>query len=124
MNNTIEREIEMKTEHVLELVEKIGGDGWTVFDASDELFDNMPEDLKSKATRTYKSDGTPKGSIWKDGQIVPQMEGIYALDLMGLLAVHVDADTTEARQKMGRGFRSRALAKAIKVKLAPEKDEA
>ena len=110
----------MKSEHVLELVEN----GCTIFDASDELFDNLPDDLKTKAKRVYKSDGTPKGSIWKDGEIQPQMEGIYALDLMGLLAVHVDADTTEARQKMGRGFRSSALAKAIREKLAPEKEEA
>ena len=113
----------MKSEHVLELVEKSGGEGWTIFDANDELFDNLPDDLKTKAKRVYKSDGTPKGSIWKDGEIQPQMEGIYALDLMGLLAMHVDADTTEARQKMGRGFRSSALAKAIREKLAPEEVE-
>jgi len=114
----------MKDEHVLGLVEKIGGDGWTIFDANDELFDNLPDDLKTKVTRVHESDGTPKGSILKDGEIQPQMEGIYALDLIGLLAMHVGADTTEARQKMGRGSRSDALAKAIKEKLAPEKEEA
>jgi len=114
----------MKNEHVLELVEKIGGDGWSIFDVNDEIFANLPDDLKDRVKMVHKSDGTPKGSIWKDGEIQPQMEGIYALDLMGLLAVHVGADTTEARKKMGRGFRSSALAKAIVEKLAPEKGEA
>ena len=76
----------MKSEHVLELVDKIGGDGWTIFHPEDELFDNLSDDIRKRATKTHKSDGTPEGSIWVEGEIKPYMEGIYALDLMWVLA--------------------------------------
>lgn len=113
----------MKNEHVLELVDKIGGDGWTIFNAEDELFDNLSDDIRKRATKTHKSDGSPKGSIWVDGEIKPQMEGIYALDLMWILAEEVGADVERAGMMGGRGFCSMALAEAINRKLAPEKEE-
>jgi|TARA_Y100000310_G_scaffold45214_1_gene42171 hypothetical protein len=115
----------MKDEHVLELVEKIGGDGWTIFRADAEMFSNLTDEIRERVTRVHKSDGSPKGSLWDDdGGIIPELLGIYALDLMWVLAEEVKADTTIAASKMGRGFASRALADAIVEKLAPEKGEA
>jgi len=115
----------MKSEHVLEIVEEIGGDGWTIFRADAEMFSNLTDEIRERVIRVHKSDGTPKGSLWDDdGEMIPELNGIYALDLMWVLAEEVRADTTIAESKMGRGFASRALADAIKEKLAPEKEEA
>ena len=113
----------MENEHVLELVEKIGGDGWTIFRADAGIFRNLTDEIRERVVRVHKSDGTPKGSLWDDdGGMIPELNGIYALDLMWVLAEEVKADTTIAASKMGRGFASRALADAIKEKLAPERE--
>ena len=111
----------MKNEDVLSLVSKIGGDGWTIFNADSELFNNLTDRIRERATKTYKSDGSPKGTIWgDDGNMIKEMSGIYALDLMYLLAREVGADTKKADLMGGRGFASRALADAIKKKLGME----
>ena len=105
---------------ILDLLKVIGGDGHTLYDAADEIFQTMPKALMDMVTQTHKSDGTPKGTIFKDGQIVEEMHAVYGLDLLWRLATEVGADTKLAAQKMGRGFQAQELTKALRVKLGEE----
>jgi hypothetical protein len=105
---------------ILDLLKVIGGDGHTLYDAADEAFQAMPKELMDSVTRTHKSDGTAKGSIWKDGQLVEEMHAVYGLQLLWRLASEVGADVTSATQKMGRGFQAQELTKALREKLGEE----
>ena len=105
---------------ILDLLKVIGGDGHTLYDAADEIFQTMPKALMDMVTQTHKSDGTAKGSIWRDGQMVDEMHAVYGLDLLWRLATEVEADTKIAARKMGRGFQAQELTKAIKEKLGEE----
>ena len=115
---------------ILDLLKVIGGNGHTLYDAADEIFQGMPKELMDAVTQTHKSDGTAKGSIWRNGEMVPEMHAVYGLDLLWRLASEVGADTKLAAQKMGRGFQAQELTKALREKLVvacatcnPEHDE-
>mgnify|MGYP003152937129 CR=1 FL=1 len=104
----------------LDLLKVIGGDGHTLYDAADEIFQGIPKALIDMVTQTHKSDGTAKGSIWRNGQMVDEMHAVYGLDLLWRLATEAEADTKIAARKMGRGFQAQELTKAIKEKLGEE----
>ena len=105
---------------ILDLLKEIGGDGHTLYDADNEIFQAMPKELMDLVTQTHKSDGTPKGTIFKDGQTVEEMRAVYGLDLLWRLATEVEADTKIAARKMGRGFQAQELTKALREKLGEE----
>ncbi len=105
---------------ILDLLKVIGGDGHTLYDAADEVFKDIPKDILESVTRVHKSDGTGKGSIWKDGQLVEEMTAVYGLNLLWKLANEIGADTTKAGQMMGRGFQAQRLTEAIQEKLREE----
>ena len=105
---------------ILDLLEEIGGDGHTLWDADAGFFKEMPKDFMESVTQVHKSDGTPKGSIWSDGQLVEDMHAVYGLYLLWKLAKEVGANLDRPHGLMGRGFQARALTEAIREKLGEE----
>jgi hypothetical protein len=105
---------------ILDLLKVIGGDGHTLYDAADEIFRGIPKDILESVTRVHKSDGTGKGSIWRDGRVVEEMYAVYGLNLLWKLAREVGANLEKSQGLMGRGFQARALTEAIREKLGEE----
>ena len=105
---------------ILDLLKEIGNDGHTLWAADEPFFELMPKGFMESVTQTHKSDGTAKGSIWKNGEMVPELHSVYGLDLLWELAKEVGADTKLAGQKMGRGFQAQELTKALREKLGEE----
>ena len=105
---------------ILDLLEVIGGDGHTLYDAADEIFRGIPKNVLESVTRVHKSDGTGKGSIWRDGRVVEEMYAVYGLNLLWKLAREVGANLERSQGLMGRGFQARALTEAIREKLGEE----
>ena len=105
---------------ILDLLEEIGGDGHTLWDADAGFFKDMPKDFMESVTQVHKSDGTAKGSIWGNEGMVPEMHAVYGLDLLWKLAKEVGANLDRPHGLMGRGFQARALTEAIREKLGEE----
>ena len=66
-------------------------------------------------TRTYKSDGSPKGSIFVDGKSVKSLEGIYGLDALRFFASALDVKYKDA---IGRGFEASNIHVALRPHFA------
>jgi len=102
---------------ILDLVKYIGGDGHTIYDPREDIFNGVSKELMESVTQTHKSDGSYKGSIFVDGKCVEELYGVHGLELLWKLAINVEADTKVAASKMGRGFQAQALSEAIFNKL-------
>lgn len=89
-----------------------GLDPWTIYKPSSFVEKGLPEEAVSLFARRYKSDGSAKGSITdlETGEIVDEMEGIYALDFVQDVAWTFGITS----DKMGRGFRARDLSQQIR----------
>ena len=99
-------------EAIQEIVDKIGDDGHGLFKPS--LFEKVPEEWLKDSVRAFESDGTGKGSIFRDGKVLNKVTGIYSLDILGRVVndLHLKAESM-----MGRGFQARAYTKAIREAL-------
>ena len=91
-------------------------DGHTIF--KPELFteSGLPAEVVQHFTRAYKSDGSPKGTIFVDGRPVKELSGVYGLEVLRFIAFALDV---EYRQAMGRGFEAQNILIALRQKLAP-----
>ena len=59
---------------------------------------------------------SPKGTIFKDGEPVKELIGVYTLDVLECMANNLDLDDKArdlAYSLTGRGFKARAMSKAI-----------
>lgn len=90
------------------------GDGWTIYEPSFFKDRGFPDYVIDRVTTTHVGDGTPKGSIYYNNEVVDELKGVYILDFLYTVASLVGADSSKAGRLMGRGFRARALAEAIK----------
>lgn len=70
----------------------------------------LPADVVEQVTVTHQSDGTPKGTLYVDGQPVKQVAGVYGLDMLEFMA---SALGVKYRQCMGRGFQASAIREAL-----------
>jgi hypothetical protein len=89
-------------------------DGHTIFKPEAFTNDGLPEDVVSYITHTYKSDGSPKGTIFVDGQAVKDLKGVYGLDLLRLLASVLNVTYQSA---IGRGFEAQNIQHALRQQL-------
>lgn len=81
----------------------------------------FPENFVQKFTRTHKSDGSFKGTIFgKDGKVINKLTGVDELDFVSGLAREVKADTSVGDRCLGRGFAARSYAQAIVKKLGED----
>jgi hypothetical protein len=93
------------------------GDGHTIF-SPEHYAPHFPLTEIAPLGRTYESDGSPKGTIFRDGKAMPSVSGVYNLAFLYWLAEQVGADATDARRMMGRGFQAQSLVAAIKQAVA------
>ncbi len=70
----------------------------------------VPAEVVTHLTRIYKSDGSPKGSIFVDGQPVKSPEGIYGLDALRFFASALGVEYSDA---IGRGFEAANIHRAL-----------
>lgn len=93
----------------------VGHDGHSIYGV--EEFDDLglPAEFLDRFITVHKSHGTnPKGMIFGEGgKVLPELRGVYGLDLLWGLAYAIGADTQAAAEKMGRGFQAQALTSAI-----------
>jgi hypothetical protein len=71
----------------------------------------IPAQVVTFLTRTYKSDGSPKGSIFVQGQAVKSLVGIYGLDALRFFASALDLKYKDA---IGRGFEASNIHVALR----------
>ena len=91
-------------------------DGHTIFKPEAFTDAGLPAEVTQLFTRTYKSDGSPKGTIFVKGQPVKTLAGVYGLDLLRFIA---SALGVEYRQAMGRGFEAQNIQIALRQRLTP-----
>lgn len=94
-------------------------DGHSILMPQAFLKAGLPEAAVTYLTRTYRSDGSPKGTIFVNGQPVKQLEGVYGLDCLHFLA---DALDVAYRGAMGRGFEAANIRSALAQHLARPSD--
>ena len=75
----------------------------------------IPTELVEHLTRTYKSDGSPKGSIFVGGKPVKSLEGIYGLDALRFFALALGVKYKDA---IGRGFEASNIHVALREHFA------
>lgn len=93
---------------IKELLKTIGHDGHTIWDPS--ILKNFPEDIQNRFIRKHKSDGSYKGSIWNEGTMVKELQGIYGLQLLQTICNDLNL---EYEGKIGRGFQAQVCTEAI-----------
>ena len=81
-------------------------DGHSLFDPTAYIAAGLTMELANFFTRLHQSDGTPKGTLFNKGGIVPELTGIYGLTVLEAIT---DALNLERPHFHGRGFRARAL---------------
>lgn len=103
-------------EKIKALFEHIKYDGHTIWKPS--VLKGFPKALRDRFTRLLKSDGSPKGSIYKDGKLIRETKGVYGLSLLrglaGDLGVKYDGNV------FGRGTEARNISFAIDEYLKKE----
>jgi hypothetical protein len=93
---------------------KSGSDGWTIWLPS--KFTDMGFDLADLPVRKHKSDTSdPKSTIFNNGEVVKELEGVYNLTFLRKLADAVGADTDTGM--LGRGSDARVLTQRIQEAL-------
>lgn len=86
-------------------------DGHTIFKPQAFLDAGLLQAIVDYVTQTYRSDGSPKGTIFVDGRAVEELAGIYGLDLLRFLAAALGVEYAGA---IGRGFQARHIQEALK----------
>jgi hypothetical protein len=76
----------------------------------------LPADVVEHLTATYRSDGTPKGTLFVQGQPVAELRGVYGLHALRFLAAALDA---EYRPALGRGFEAANIQDALRRRFTP-----
>ncbi|HEY8684787.1 MAG TPA: hypothetical protein VIO57_04195 [Chloroflexota bacterium] len=85
-------------------------DGHTIFKPQAFLDAGLPNEIVEHVTRKHGSDGSPKGTIFVDGQPVTALTGVYGLDLLRFLATALNV---EYRSAIGRGFEAQNIQSAL-----------
>tara|TARA_R110002051_G_scaffold251087_1_gene310447 strand:- start:703 stop:1077 length:375 start_codon:yes stop_codon:yes gene_type:complete len=100
------------------LLDHVGNDGHSMWNPTASIFDELPKEFIEELTETHVSDGSHKGSIWKNGFLVKETQAIYALDLLWALCAVTEADTDDPHGlPTGRGFLAQHLTRAIQKKV-------
>lgn len=108
-----------KTTAMAEYIEKVGGDGHTIFKDSYIRAMGFTDAFVDRFCESHESGDSAKETIFstKDGKPMPECRGVYGLNFLYGIADDIGADTKIACSKMGRGFQAQELAKAIQNKL-------
>ena len=106
-------------EAIEQYLEKVGGDGHTIFKDSFIRDMGFTDDFVDRYCEDHESGDGVKATIFstKDGKPMPECRGVYGLCFAYGIAHNIGADTSEAASKMGRGFQAQELVIAIREKL-------
>ena len=85
-------------------------DGHTILPVAALVDAGMPAHLAERLARTWRSDGSPKGTIHVRDRPVEQMHGIYGLALLQRLAAALGVSYVPA---LGRGSEAQRIHQAI-----------
>lgn len=85
-------------------------DGHSILKPQAFIEAGLPQEVVNHLTRTYRSDGTPKGTIFVNGRPVQELAGVYGLDLLRFLASALEVEYQSA---MGRGFEAQNIQVAL-----------
>jgi hypothetical protein len=94
---------------IQKLVDKIGGDGHTIWKES--VLKGFPKAIKDRFVYVIESDGSYKGSIWNNGKMVEKLKGVYGLTLLGGICNDLGLDYDS---KLGRGFQAQSYTESIR----------
>lgn len=75
----------------------------------------LPQEIAEHLTATYRSDGTPKGTLFVDGEAVPELRGVYGLHALRFFAAALGI---EYRRALGRGFEAANIRQALRSRLS------
>ena len=102
---------------IVDMLKEIGGDGHSIFPT--EYFVKkwkIPEEVIKYNERTLVSDPkNPKTMIFKDGEALDKLTGVFLLDLQYTIADNLDLSEVIAKagQRQGRGFQAQELRNGI-----------
>ncbi len=104
-----------KQEAIKRYLEDWGGDGHSIIKAESLVTMGFDREFVAQYAYNHKSGESFKEKIFDaSGNIFESLYGVYVLDFSYAIAKDINADTSEARQMMGRGFVANCLYKAIK----------
>ncbi len=86
-------------------------DGHSILKPEAFIDAGFPQVVVEHMTRKYRSDGSPKGTLFVGGQPVKELTGIYGLEMLRFLA---GALGVEYRDAIGRGFEAQNIQIALK----------
>jgi hypothetical protein len=86
-------------------------DGHSIIDPQAFLDAGLPFDVVRHATTTHRSDGSPKGTLYVQGQPVESLDGVYGLDMLELLAGALGVKYPSC---LGRGFQASAIREVLR----------
>lgn len=93
-------------------------DGWEVWKAETFVEKGLDKRIVEVVTEDHQSDGSYKGSMWKNGEMVPTARGVYGPRLLWTI---VEAYGLKVRGALGRGTQAAILRDAIKGHLDGKK---
>jgi len=85
-------------------------DGHTIFVPKAFIDAGLPPEVVEHLTTSHTSDGSPKGTIFVGGRAVPELRGVYGLDVLRFLAHALDVDYPRA---LGRGTEAANIRSAL-----------
>jgi len=113
----------LSEKQIMAALEFIGGDGHTIFPMEHLVkMCHWPKETAEAVCHKYSSDGSAKGSIFKDnGEMLESCKGWYSLDVLYALASSLDVKFEGC---LGRGFQARAIDSAIREHFNIQEKEA
>ena len=107
---------------LLKLLEEVGGDGHSIY-PKEFFIDkfNIPEEIIKYCEHTFSSDDSnPKSTIFKDGEEIKELTGVFCLDLHYRIAEDLGLQETvvKAARMQGRWFQAKTLYEGIKEELS------
>ena len=92
-------------------------DGHTIFNPEPFTRLGMPKAIAEEFTEDYDSDGTPKGTISKNGKDMKTCRGIYGLRFLKIACSAFDLDYPDF---FGRGRQAQAMQSALMERFSSE----
>jgi hypothetical protein len=87
-------------------------DGHGILDPQAFLDAGLPAEVVAHLTRIHRSDGSPKGTVFVQGRVMAQVEGVYGLHLLQFMAAALDVTY---RACFGRGSQACAIREALQA---------
>jgi len=119
---SVAKAIDNITPKGIEWIKQFGYDGHSIWKPECVPFDDLGLDEKQqkRLIQTIKSDTSdPKSTIYKDGQVVKELTGVYSLSLLQAIATNLGVGDAGGFL-FGRGSRARVLTDAILQTLEPK----